>query len=124
MLLFDHFWRLNEKTRASKECYAPHAMYQPLLPDLEPKTLPSAPCFFCCWQNFEDLQWTQSWDFKGFEGHTELLLLSVQFDMFTIAGIRTTIFITKTNLCVDFSSAVLFIKLADVFFPSDDLPAL
>jgi len=24
-----------------EECYAPHAMYQPLLPDLEPKTLPS-----------------------------------------------------------------------------------
>ena len=50
-LLLDHFWRLNEKSPASKECYAPHAMYQPLLPDLEPKTLPSAPCFFC-WQNF------------------------------------------------------------------------
>ena len=51
-LLLDHFWRLNEKSPASKECYAPHAMYQPLLPDLEPKTLPSAPCFFFFWQNF------------------------------------------------------------------------
>ena len=82
-LLLDHFWRLNEKTPASKECYAPHAMYQPLLPDLEPKTLPSAPCFFLLAEFLKINSGPKGWDFKGFEGYTELLLLQVQFDMFT-----------------------------------------
>lgn len=75
--------RLNEKIPASKECYAPHAMYQPLLPDLEPKTLPSAPCFFLLAEFLKINSGPKGWDFKGFEGYTELLLLQVQFDMFT-----------------------------------------